>query len=300
MKVLITDPIHEAGIKRLRKFAEVEIYTDLNHEELIDKVPEFDAIIVRSSTKIGEDVLNAAENLKLVVRAGVGLDNIDLDCAEEKGVKVENTPEASTIAVAELTLGLMLSWSRSIPQADKSLKEGKWMKSRFKGVELREKTLGIIGTGRIGMEVAKRAKAFQMSLMGHDILKRDEFNELGGEYVNLKTLLKKSDYVTLHIPLNQSTEHLIGEDELKLMDESAVLVNTSRGAVVNEEALIKSLREEEIAGACLDIYEKNPIEDGRLLKLPNTVLTPHIGASSKEAQKAVGIEAAEKVKKNLG
>lgn len=248
MKVLVTDPIHEDGIELLKEFAEVEISTDLDHDSLIEKVPEFDAMIVRSATKIRKDVLDAAENLEIIVRAGVGLDNIDLEYAEEVGVKVENTPEASSTAVSELTLGLMLSWARNIPQADKSLKEGKWMKSELVGTELRNKTIGIIGTGRIGVNVAKKAKAFGMELLGTDPVKRDEFKELGGEYVKLETLLEKSDYITLHVPLTSSTKHMIGKKEFELMKNSAVLVNMARGPVINEEELIEALQEDKIGG----------------------------------------------------
>lgn len=299
MKVLVTDPIHEDGIELLEEFAEVEISTDLDHDSLIEKVPEFDAMIVRSATKVRKDVLDAAENLKLIVRAGVGLDNIDLEYAEELGVKVENTPEASSTAVSELTLGLMLSWARNIPQADKSLKEGKWMKSELAGTELRNKTIGIIGTGRIGGNVAKKAKAFEMELLGTDPVKRDEFKELGGEYVKLETLLEKSDYITLHVPLTSSTKHMIDKKEFELMKNSAVLVNMARGPVINEEELIEALQKDKIRGACLDVYEKDPIEDGRLLKLSNVVLVPHLGASTKETQRDLGILAAERVKENL-
>lgn len=299
MKVLVTDPIHEDGLKRLKKFAEVEVSTDLDRETLVDKVSEFDVMIVRSATKVGKNVLDAGDNLKLIVRAGVGLDNIDLDYAEEIGVKVENTPEAPTFAVAELTLGLMLSWARKIPQADKSVKDEKWIKSQLVGTELRDKTLGIVGAGRIGLEVARRAKAFEMNLLGYDPEKRDEFRKLGGEYVKLENLLKESDYVTIHVPLIPPTKHMIAEDEFKSMKDSAVLVNTARGPIVDENALIEALQGGEIAGACLDVYEKDPIESGRFLDLPNVILTPHLGASSEEAQRAAGVLAAEKVKENL-
>lgn len=300
MKVLITDPIHEDGIEKLKGFAEVEIATDLNHESLINKIPDFDAIIVRSATKVGEDVLDAAENLKLIVRAGVGLDNIDLDYAEELGINVENTPEAPSNAVAELAIGLMFSWARNIPKADKSLKKGKWIKSKLLGTELRGKTLGLIGTGRIGYEVAKKAKGLGMDLLGHDPQKNEEFKKIGGEYVELEYLLKKSDYITLHVPLLPPTKHMLGEEEFDLMKESAVLINTARGSVIDEDALINALEENRIAGACLDVFEEDPTDDGRLLDMPNVILTPHLGASTEEAQRSAGVLAAEKVEENLG
>lgn len=300
MKVLVTDPIHEDGLEKLKEFAEVEVATDLNHEALLKRVPSFDAMIVRSATKVDEEVLEAADNLKLIVRAGVGLDNIDLDYAEELEIKVENTPEALTFSVAELTLGLMLALARQIPRADNAMKKGKWIKSEIAGTELKGKNLGIIGTGRIGLEVAKRAKTFGMNITGYDPVKRDEFRELGGDYTELDDLLKKSDYVSLHVPLIPPTEHMIGERELDLMKNSAVLINVARGAVVDEEALIKALKKDEISGACLDVFEMDPIKDGRLMKMPNVILTPHLGASSKEAQRSAGVLAAKKVKENLG
>lgn len=300
VKVLITDPIHEDGIEKLKNFAEIEMATDLAGEDLLEKVPEFDAMIVRSGTTVGKELLDAADNLKLIVRAGVGLDNIDFDYAEERGVRVENTPRASSVSVSELTFGLMLTWARSISRADNSLKNGEWIKSQLGGTELRGKTLGIIGTGRIGEEVAKRGNVFEMKLLGHDPVKNAEFGELGGEYVDLETLLKKSDYVTLHVPLLDTTRHMIGEKELGLMKSSAVLVNTARGAVVDEDALIEALENGEIEAACLDVFESDPVEDGRLLDLPNVILTPHLGASTDEAQRGAGVLAAEKIEDILG
>ncbi len=299
MKVLVTDPIHEDGLELLKEFAEVDVSTDLTHEELIETVPEYEAMIVRSATKVREDVIDAAKNLKLIVRAGVGLDNINLDYAKEKGVKVENTPVAPSNAAAELAVGLMLSWARKIPKADKSLKNGKWIKSELLGTELRGKTLGIIGTGRIGTRTAKKACAFDMDILGHDPIKNEDFKEVEGEYVDFDTLLEESDYVSLHVPLNENTKHMLGEEEFNKMKDDAVLINTARGPVIDEEALIEALNKNEIRGACLDVFENDPIEDGRLLKMPNTVLAPHIGANTEEAQRAAGVMSAEKVKENL-
>lgn len=300
VKVLVTDPIHKNGIEKLKNFAEVEIAINPAGEDLIEKVSGFDAMIVRSGTTVGRDLLDAADNLKLIVRAGVGLDNIDLNYADEKGVKVENTPGASSVSVSELTFGLMLSWVRRIPKADNSLKNGKWIKSQLEGTELRDKVLGIIGTGRIGTEVAKRGDIFEMKLLANDPVKDDKFRELGGKYVDLETLLKRSDYVSLHVPLNGATRHMIGKRELELMKNSAVLVNTARGAVVDEDALIEALSNGEIEAACLDVYENVPVEDGRLMELPNVILTPHLGASTNEAQRKAGVLAAKKVEDILG
>ncbi|KXB02321.1 3-phosphoglycerate dehydrogenase [candidate division MSBL1 archaeon SCGC-AAA261F17] len=299
MKVLVTDPIHEDGIKKLEEFADVEVATGLDQESLLEKVPDFGAMIVRSATKVGKDLLDAGGNLKLIVRAGVGLDNIDLDAAKERNIKVVNTPEAPTTAVAELTISLMLAWARKIPKADKAMKEGKWIKSQLVGTELKDKTLGIIGTGRIGREVARRAKALGMNLLGYDVEKSDEFKEMGGEYVGLEELLQNSDYVTLHVPLIPPTRHMISEEELNLMKSTAVLVNAARGPIVDEEALIKALKNEKIAGACIDVCEHDPPEESPLTQLDNVILTPHLGASTREAQRTAGVLAAEKIRENL-
>ncbi len=299
MKVLVTDPIHKDGIEILKEISTVDISTDMDHEELIEKVPDYNAMVVRSATKVRKDVLDAAKKLKLIVRAGVGLDNIDLKYAAKKGIKVENTPEAPSNAAAELTLGLIISWARKLPQADKSLKNGEWAKSELLGKELQGKTLGIIGTGRIGTRAAKKASAFGMNLLGYDPEKNENFKEIGGKYVDFDEVLEESDYVSLHVPLNESTRHLIGEEELEIMNENSVLINTARGAVVDEEALIEALEKDKISGACLDVYENDPIEDGRLLKMSNVLLAPHIGANTEEAQRAAGVMSAKKIKEIL-
>ncbi len=300
MKVLVTDPIHEDGLEKLRGFAEVDVATELSQGELLEKVPGYDAMVVRSGTTVGKDLLDAADDLKLVVRAGVGLDNIDIDYADEIGVRVENTPEASTTAVAELTLGLMLSWARKIPRADRLMREGEWAKSELVGTELNGKTIGIVGTGRIGCSVAERAKSFGMKLIGCDIVENEDFEGIGGKYVELEELVERSDYITLHLPLTAQTECIIGEEEFDMMKDSAVIVNVARGGVLDEDALIKALENGEIGGACLDVYVNDPIEDGRLTDLENVILVPHLGASTEEAQRGVGVLAAERIEEILG
>ncbi|MEA1905309.1 MAG: hydroxyacid dehydrogenase [Candidatus Hadarchaeota archaeon] len=299
-RVLITDPIHDDGIKALREFAEVGVKTNLKSEELADCIANYDVLIVRSATKVTREVIEAGDKLKLIVRAGVGLDNIDLKAAEARDVKVLNTPEAPTVSVAELVLGLMLTWARRISQADASMKRGKWEKSKLAGTELRGKTLGIIGTGRVGRAVAYRARAFEMKLLAYDVELNSEFAKKAGvQYVDLKTLLRESDYVTLHVPLMPQTEHMIGEREFELMKPTAVLVNTARGEIIDEAALVRVLKEKKIAGACLDVYEQEPPEGSPLLRLSNTVLTPHLGASSKEAQREAAVLAAKKIREEL-
>lgn len=298
--ILVSDYLHPDGVRELQKLGEVKVKTGLPPSELLKEVSDIDVLVVRSATKVTREVIEAAKKLKIVARAGVGLDNIDQEAAKEKGVKVLNAPESVSVAVAELTIGLMLSWCRKIPLADASMRAGRWEKSKFMGTELRGKTLGIIGTGRIGIEVAKRAKAFDMQLLGYDIVQNDQFLALGGKYVDLETLLKSSDFVSLHVPLNEKTRNLIGEKELRLMKKSAVLINTSRGAVVDENALVRALKEGWIAGACLDVYQKEPLPgDHPLLSLPNVILTPHLGASTEEAQREAALVIAEKIRREL-
>lgn len=298
--ILVSDHLHPDGVEELKKLGEVRVKTGLPPSELLKEVGDVDVLVVRSATKVTREVLEAGKRLKIVARAGVGLDNIDQEAAKERGIKVLNAPESVSVAVAELVLGLMLSWCRRIPAADASMRQGKWEKSKFMGVELRGKTLGILGTGRIGLEVARRAKAFGMRLLAHDIVQSREFLELGGEYVGLEDLLRNSDFVSLHVPLNEQTRNMLGEREFRMMKPTAVLINTSRGAVVQEEALLKALREGWIAGACLDVYWKEPISgDHPLLQLSNVVLTPHLGASTEEAQREAALVVAEKIRREI-
>ena len=300
MRVLVADKIHEDGVKLLKEFAEVDVATGLKPAELVERVKSCDAIVVRSATKVTKEIIDAGKNLKVIVRAGVGLDNIDVAAAEARRITVLNTPEAPTVAVAELVFGLMLSWARRLPQADASMKAGRWDKAQFMGTELRGKTLGIVGTGRIGRAVGYKAKSFLMKLLAYDPVTNAEFVErTGARYVDLNTLLRESDFVTLHVPLVEQTKHLIGKQQLGLMKPTAVLVNTSRGAVIDEAALVEALRSGKIAGACLDVYEAEPPVGSPLLKLPNVVLTPHIGASTHEAQRDAAVLAAQKIKEEL-
>jgi D-3-phosphoglycerate dehydrogenase len=297
VKVLVADKLHEDGVKLLKEFAEVEVATGLKPEELMGKVSDCDVLVVRSATKVTADVIAAGKKLKVVARAGVGLDNIDVEAAKARNIKVVNAPEAPTIAVAELAVGLMLSFARKIPRADASTKQGKWEKKELMGTELRGKTIGIIGTGHIGQAVGYRVKAFQTKLLFYDVVQNQEFAEqTGGKYVDLDTLLRESDYITLHVPLLPSTKQMIGKRELELMKPTAVLINTSRGKIVDEKALIEALQNGRIAGACLDVYETEPLVDSPLFKLPNVVLTPHIGASTVEAQRDAAIIVAKKIK----
>ncbi len=299
-KILITDKIHDDGIRPLREFVEVEVATGLKPAELIEKVKGCDVLLVRSATKVTKDVIDAGKQLKVIARAGAGLDNIDVKAAEARKIKVINAPEAPTIAVAELVFGHMLSFVRHLPSADASVKQGKWEKPKFVGTELRDKTLGIVGTGRIGRAIGYKAKAFLMNLLAHDVVQNAEFAQrTGAKYVDLDVLLRESDFVTLHVPLVPGTKHMMGKRELELMKSTAVLINTSRGGIVDEVALVEAMRGGKIAGACLDVYEREPPEDSPLLKLPNVVLTPHLGASTREAQRDAAMIIAQKIKEAL-
>jgi len=301
VKILVTDPIHEDGIKILERVGEVDVRTGLTTKQLLEEIKGYDVLVVRSATKVTKDVIEAGRKLKIIARAGAGLDNIDVQAASARGIELINAPEAPTIAVAELVIGLMLSWARQLSRADASTKQGRWEKAQLMGSELRGKTLGIIGTGRIGRAVGYRAKAFLMNLLAFDVEQSIEFAErTGARYVDLGELLRKSDFVTLHIPLLPETHHMIGRRELGLMKPTAVLINTSRGEVVDEAALADALQRGKIAGACLDVYEREPPRDSPLLKLPNAILTPHIGASTAEAQCEAALLIAEKIKGAIG
>jgi len=265
------------------------------------RVRNYDVLVVRSRTKVTREIIEAGEKLKVVGRAGAGIDNIDVEAAKEKGVKVLNTPEAPAIAVAELTIGLLLSLARQIPRADSSMKEGRWAKKEFKGWQLNGKTFGVIGLGHIGEKVARLAKAFGMKIL---ITKRtppspEILRELEAEFVPLDELLKRSDIVSLHVPLTSQTYHMIGEREIQLMKDGAFIINTSRGAVIDEKALFKALKSGKLGGAALDVYEVEPPEDYSLMKLPNVVCTPHIGAQTVEAQRAAATLLAQKIVNEL-
>ncbi len=305
MKILVSDPIHPDGIKMLRDAGfEVIEQPDISYDELKEKIKEFEVLIVRSRTKVTREIIESAEKLTLIARAGVGLDNIDVKAAQEKNIAVINAPEAPTYSVAELVIGLMIAALRGIPRGDMALKEGKWIKKELLGRELNGKTLGIVGFGRIGQEVAKRALAFNMKVLAYDVIGElaKKAEELGVEFVGttkeaLYKLLKESDIITLHVPLLPSTYHMIGRDEISLMKNGAVIINTSRGGIIDEEALYEALKEGKIAAAALDVFENEPPTSVslKLAQLPNVVATPHIGASTEEAQRKAATIIAQKI-----
>ena len=300
MKVLVSDQLHEAGIKLLKGVADVEVATGLKKDELLKKIKDKDAILVRSRTKVTSKVIDAGKKLKVIGRAGVGVDNIDTNAATERGIVVVNSPTASSITVAEHTMGLMLSLARNIPFADTSLKSKKWEKKKFLGVELRGKTLGIIGMGRIGLEVAKKAKAFDMDIAAYDpYISEKAIGKAGVEVEDLDALFAKSDFITMHVPLTDETKHIIGEKEISKMKEGVCIINCARGGIIDEKALLKGLESGKVGGAALDVFEIEPPLESPLLKSPRFVATPHLGASTEEAQKYASVIACEEVIKVL-
>jgi D-3-phosphoglycerate dehydrogenase len=300
-KILIADAIHIKGIMMLKEAGfHVEPTFGISRGELLKKISEFDVLIVRSRTKVTRDVIEAAERLKIIGRAGVGLDNVAVDIASENKIKVLNTPRAPSIAVAELVFALLLAHFRNIPRACESLKRDKWIKSELVGRELRGKTIGIIGFGSIGREISSRAKAFGMYVITikhrRDI--RREAASLGVKIApNLGYMLQKSDIISINVPLTKSTFHLISEKEFSMMKDGAYIINTSRGAIVDERALLKALKSGKLAGAALDSFKTEPPKgiDSEIVKLHNVIATPHIAASTIEAQEAAGTTIAMKV-----
>ncbi|MEM2943577.1 MAG: phosphoglycerate dehydrogenase [Methanomassiliicoccales archaeon] len=299
MKILVTDELSKEGLETLRRDSgvEVDIRPNISQEELLKIICEYDGVIIRSGTKITRDIIDAGKKLKVIGRAGVGVDNVDVEYATKKGILVMNTPAANIISAAEHTMAMILALVRNIVWADASLKSGKWERSKFTGIELSGKTLAIIGIGRVGAEVAKRAKAFQMRLVGYDpFISPEAAVKVGVRLMPLERALEEADIVTIHAPLTSSTYHLIGRDQLNLMKPTAFLVNCARGGIVDEEALYEALKNKRIAGAALDVFEREPPTGSKLLELSNIVTTPHLGASTREALERVSLEMAEHVK----
>lgn len=301
-RIIICDAIDEIGISILKKAGLVVVYKpDVEPDELITSVRDCDVIIVRSRTKITKDIIDAAPNVKIIARVGVGLDNIDTNYADTKGIKVLNAAEAAMNAVSELVIGLMLSLCRNIPKANDGIKVGKWLKKELVGSELRGKYLGIIGVGNIGRNVGRIAKCLRMNLIGYDIfpINQEYVREVGMIKTDLKTLLENSDFVTCHVPLTADTKHLINSETLSYMKPTAYLINTSRGEIIDEQSLFTALSEKRIAGAGLDVFEVEPPTNTELLQLSNIICTPHIAAQTKEAQELASTVIAEKVIRTL-
>ncbi len=301
IKILVSDPMAEAGLKILQneRSFRVDVKPKLPPQELKKIIKDYDAILIRSGTKLTADILEAS-NLKIIGRAGVGLDNVDLPTATKKGIIVVNAPAGNTISTAEHTMSLIMAIARNIPQANRSMKEGKWDRKKFMGVELYGKTLGIIGLGRIGAEVAARALSFKMNIIAYDpYLSVDIAKKLKVELRDFEDLLKEADYITVHTPITDKTKHLIGEKEFKIMKYGVRIVNAARGGILDEEALFKAMESGKVAGAALDVFEKEPPTESPILKLDNLIATPHLGASTEEAQVNVAIDIAETVRDAL-
>ena len=292
-RVLVSDPLSARALEALRASPGVQVdeRRGLSEAELLPLVAEIDAWIVRGGTKVTRRLIESAPRLRWVARAGAGLDNIDVAAAKERGIAVLNVPGANAVAVAELVFGLLLGLLRQIPAADASLRRGEWDKSRYMGRELRGKTLGIVGLGKIGRAVAQRARGFEMTCVGHDPLIPDpQIRAMGVEPLALDALLPRAEVLTLHVPLAPETAGMIGPDQIARMPRGAVLVNAARGGLVDESALLAALDSGALSGAALDVFAAEPPKGSPLLSHPRVVLTPHIGAATVEAQEAVGEE----------
>jgi len=299
MRVLVTEKLAERGLTLLGQDFDVDVRTELAKEGLAGAIEPYDAVIVRSQTQVDAAAIEAGANLKVIGRAGIGLDNVDVDAATRRGVMVVNAPQSNILSAAEHTLALLLALARNVPQADVSLRGGAWDREGLQGVELHGKTLGIVGLGRVGTMVAQRALAFGMRLLAYDpYVSKDRARELGIELVpDLEALLVQADFVTIHLPRTPETEALIGERELSLMKEGARVVNTARGGIVDEAALAGALRSGKLGGAALDVFESEPPDaDNPLFGLPNAIVTPHLGAATREAQDKAGVAIAEMVR----
>lgn len=304
LKVLVSDPISQTGVDALAEGGELDVTfkPGLPHEELLKIIPEFSALVVRSQTKVGADVIAAGKKLKAVGRAGVGVDNVDVDAATQRGIIVMNTPGGNTISTAEHAFSLLVSAARKIPQADASVKAGKWDRKSFQGVELNGKTLAVLGMGRIGTEVAKRALAFGMRVLAYDpYLSEARAKSLQVELVeNLEDALPQADFVTMHMPLTDETKHMLGDARLAKLKRGARIVNCARGGLIDEKALADALSSGQVAGAAIDVFEEEPpAADNPLRSAPNVVFTPHLGASTAEAQESVGVEIAHAIRAAL-
>jgi D-3-phosphoglycerate dehydrogenase / 2-oxoglutarate reductase len=296
MKILVAEPLARQGLEILRAHHEVDEKIGLSPEELSRIICEYDALLVRSQVKVTAEILARADRLVVVGRAGVGVDNVDLDAATRAGVVVVNAPTGNTVSAAEQTIALMLALARRTPAADASMRRGEWKRGAFTGVELRGRTLGIIGLGKIGRAVADRAVGLEMNVIGHDPFVTPEQAALHGiTLVDMDAILEKSDVITVHVPLNKATRGIIGPAEIDRLRPGVMLVNVARGGVYDEAAVAQALADGKIAGAAFDVFDKEPPVDSPLLTAPNTVLTPHLGASTAEAQVRVAEEACEQV-----
>jgi len=298
-KILICDGLHPDALEELNSISDfdVTLKAGMDEEELLKTIPGYNAVVVRSATTIRKRVIDAASDLEIIVRAGIGLDNIDVSDAEEAGIQVANTPSATTISVAEHTFGLMLDTVRNHGQANLSMKAHKWEKKALKGTELFGKTLGIIGSGRIGLAVAERAIAFRMKVIAFDLV--DIKTDLDINQVSLEDLFVQADMISLHLPLTEKTKHMISDDAFKQMKDGVIIINAARGGVVHEAALLRALESGKVRAAGIDVYEKEPTDNFPLIDHPNVIAMPHIGAAAQEGQKRAGLEVIQVLKKKF-
>jgi len=299
VKVLVTERLSDTGLQLLRRDLEVDEHPELAEGGLADSIGPYDALIVRSQTRVTAEVLERAEGLKVIGRAGIGLDNVDVDAATRRGIMVVNAPQTNIVSAAEHTMALLLAQARNIPQAHAALKAGSWQRERFQGVELNGKTMGIVGLGRVGAMVASRAAGFGVRLVGYDpYVSKEHARSLGVELMpNLEAVLVQADFLTIHLPRTGETEGLIGERELALMKEGSRIINTSRGGIIDERALVTALRDGRLGGAALDVFAQEPIPPAHpLLIFDQVVVTPHLGPSTKEAQDKTGTAIAEMIR----
>jgi D-3-phosphoglycerate dehydrogenase / 2-oxoglutarate reductase len=297
LKVLITEKLAESAVELLREEFEVDVLLGLSPEELLERIGDYDGLIVRSATKVTAEVIERAENLEAIGRAGIGVDNIDVEAATKRGILVANAPASNTVAAAEHTLALMLAAARRIPAADTSLRGGEWNRSAFKGVEVSEKTLGLVGLGHVGTIVARGAVGMGMRVLAYDpYVSEDRMRSMNVESAeSLDEIFEHSDFVSLHVPRTPQTAGMVDAGALEKMKPTAYLINVARGGIVDETALYNALKEGTIAGAALDVFQEEPTTDSPLFALPNVVVTPHLGASTAEAQDRAGVTAAEQV-----
>jgi len=296
--VLICDQVNTILKEILEKNGlKVTYEPEITPEQTAEKIGNFEVVVVRSRTKMTRELIANADKCKIIARVGIGLDNIDQDAAKEKNIRVINAVEGAITAVAELVIGLMLSMAREIPRADREIRNGNWIKKELMGSELKGKYLGIVGLGNIGKRLGRLARALNMNIIGYDVIPiDDEFSkEVGLMKADLDTLLSSADYVSFHVPLLDSTRHMINAEKLKMMKNTARIINTSRGGVIDEEALYNSLKDGSLAGAALDVFEVEPATENKLITLPNFIATPHIGAQTKEAQLLAANIIAEKI-----
>ncbi len=296
MKVLVADPIAEQGIDIIKKVADVEVKTGLSEEELIKIIDNYEGLVVRSQTRVTSSVLEAASKLCVIGRAGVGVDNIDVEAATEKGIIVVNSPTGNTVSAAEHTIALMMALARHIPQANNSLKACQWKRSSFMGTEVKDKILGIIGLGNIGSEVARRARGLEMKIIAYDpFVSEERARQLHADIVSLDELYREADFITLHTPLTDTTRNMISKAQLSSMKPNVRIINTARGGLIDEEALFEAVNEGVIAGAAVDVFPVEPCTENVLFKSDKVIVTPHLGASTVEAQALAATEVAKQI-----